>query len=708
MWLPWLNITVTSYVDLIYYIIGRNKQAEESSPSTTSWGSRLFGWGRSAPAPPRGAEALQSMSRPPLWAVIIGINDYHESSKMAKLSGAVPDADSINDYLQSELKVPSSQIRNLRDKQATRAGIIAAFEWLRDLNPPDFKPQDPILIYYAGHGGEVPTKGVQTLIPVDYIPDKQPPIPDRTVAALINQIAKKQGNNITVILDCCHSGSGARGDEDETTTVRGGELHPNDAPEGLDSHIVAGYKPPQPTGGTRGIKVAKGFANQDMNSHVLLAACSANELAKEDKKDDRPRGRFTGALLELFRNTSPDQITYFEVLTRMPKIDDQNPQVEGFHQKRIFFDAKVLPPTRHTYEVNIDSKGRFIVEAGRAHGITDGAEFTVYKNKESVPDSPLGKLVAQERSIKPFTTIFLPNSEGAPKPFEGSAIAIQTKVGALEDLKIHVPLETQYLPVFEAVARELDGAGPELCRIKLVENKAEAKLGIVAEGNKQVAFNVLETRATDYGFTRMPYTVDCVTDDLHRVLRAASHYHLHLNLEHFNNKIKEGIKIEFYALEDKEDEYGEDYREPVGPDLYRDGKVEIDVDDETRYGMKITNSTPFNLHFACFFFDHADFSITALNEMAAKTAYRKDPPLLKGASAEMGYGRLGIPPFQCDVPGGLDLAVGFLKFYFTEEPVDLSHIPQISPFTGTRGVAPSMDRKNPAWGTVIIPVVLKV
>ncbi|KAF6743200.1 hypothetical protein DFP72DRAFT_1080537 [Ephemerocybe angulata] len=322
---------------------------------------------------------------------------------MAKLSGAVPDADSINDYLQSELKVPSSQIRNLRDKQATRAGIIAAFEWLRDLNPPDFKPQDPILIYYAGHGGEVPTKG-------------------------------KQGNNLTVILDCCHSGSGARGDEDETTTVRGGELHPNDAPEGLDSHIVTGYKPPQPTGGTRGIKVAKGFANQDMNSHGQPAA-----------------------------------------------------------------------PT----------------------------------------NSPMIGL-----------------GDDSPVPF------------------------------------------------KFVENKAEAKLGIVAEGNKQVAFNVLETRATDYGFTRMPTTFI----------------------------IKEGVKIEFYALEDKEDEYGEDNREPVGPDLYRDGRVEIDVDDETRYGMKITNSTPFNLHFACFFFDHADLSTTALNEMVAKTAHRKDPPLLKGATTEMGYG----------------------------------------------------------------------
>jgi hypothetical protein len=59
--------------------------------------------------------------------------------------------------------------------------------------------QDPILIYYAGHGGEVPSNNedkTQTLIPVDYVAEQIFPIPDRTVAALINGIAKKHGNNI--------------------------------------------------------------------------------------------------------------------------------------------------------------------------------------------------------------------------------------------------------------------------------------------------------------------------------------------------------------------------------------------------------------------------------------------------------------------------------------------------------------------------------
>jgi hypothetical protein len=95
------------------------------------------------------------------------------------------------------LQVPKEQIDNLRDKNATRSGIIAAFERMRDNR--NIKRDDPILIYYAGHGGEVPSNHkakTQALIPVDYVPEQIHPIPDRTVAALINGISKHHGNNI--------------------------------------------------------------------------------------------------------------------------------------------------------------------------------------------------------------------------------------------------------------------------------------------------------------------------------------------------------------------------------------------------------------------------------------------------------------------------------------------------------------------------------
>ena len=126
----------------------------------------------------------------------------------------------------------------------------------------------------------------------------------------------------TVIFDCCHSGSGTRGDDEtDESTARTCELSPKDSPDGLDAAIYKANPEPEAETGTRGLRFAKGFAMKDMNSHILLAACSANELAREDKKAQDAHGRFTTALLELLRTVHPDQITYADILSKIPRID---------------------------------------------------------------------------------------------------------------------------------------------------------------------------------------------------------------------------------------------------------------------------------------------------------------------------------------------------------------------------------------------------
>ena len=125
--------------------------------------------------------------------------------------GAVPDADAVRDYLQVHLGVPSSQIRNLRDGNATRAAITKDIMDIAFNNR--IKEGDPILIYYAGHGGsadtpegwpgwEVGSTGkIELLIPHDYsslLEDRNPKhgIPDRTLGALLSHLASKKGDNI--------------------------------------------------------------------------------------------------------------------------------------------------------------------------------------------------------------------------------------------------------------------------------------------------------------------------------------------------------------------------------------------------------------------------------------------------------------------------------------------------------------------------------
>jgi hypothetical protein len=227
-------------------------------------------------------------------------------------------------------------------------------------------------------------------------------------------------------------------------------------------------------------------------------------------------------------------------------------------------------------------------------------------------------MVARESNIKAFKSILEP--VGNAPQLTVSAVAIQTRVGVSEDLLIHVPMEAQYMPVFEVVAEGMAGEGPDPCKITLV-NKDQAKLEIVShedeEGQLRFSFNTFDPRATEHGFTRMPYSVDSDADDLYRVLRAAAHYNFHLHVNHPNNQIQGKITIDFFPLEVGYDDDLQVIHSPVeGVNLHNVdvGRIEYFVDKDTAYGMRVTNNSPWDLHFSCFFFDHADFSISEFLE----------------------------------------------------------------------------------------------
>lgn len=134
--------------------------------------------------------------------MLIGINNYN-SSEFLPLRGAEPDTLQFKSYLTDRLKVPESQIVVLLNENATRKRIVKSLESMAS-DKRIFKG-DPILIFYAGHGGETPVKDstgeykIQMLIPFDFNVDesnKVPGIPDLTIGSLIDKIAEKKGDNI--------------------------------------------------------------------------------------------------------------------------------------------------------------------------------------------------------------------------------------------------------------------------------------------------------------------------------------------------------------------------------------------------------------------------------------------------------------------------------------------------------------------------------
>jgi hypothetical protein len=123
----------------------------------------------------------------------------------------------------------------------------------------------------------------------------------------------------TIIFDSCHSGSGTR-TSDPSRLARVSKLE-NNVPSDLDRDIWGNeledmQKQKEETEGARSSVVPSFSALAGLRSHVLLAACRAEEQAWEENK----RGVFTKAFLQTLRSVELDKLTYKDVLFRMPEI----------------------------------------------------------------------------------------------------------------------------------------------------------------------------------------------------------------------------------------------------------------------------------------------------------------------------------------------------------------------------------------------------
>ncbi|PVG00045.1 hypothetical protein CPB86DRAFT_702211 [Serendipita vermifera] len=275
----------------------------------------------------RNLSAQADPNAPRLFALLIGINEY-ASPNVRNLYGAVSDAKAIQEYLEVTLGVPTEQISCLHNSQATRAAIIQKLTELQ--MDPRIQRGDPILVYYAGHGGETDAPigwetndpMVQMLIPYDFSAEIDVvntkisgggnvvyAIPDRTIGTLLERVAFEKGDNLTVIFDCCHSGSGTRGfgtgpdSQDRTLGIT------TTFPADIDMDILSSSR-------TLVSAIPAGFLHSNLQSHVLLAACNSNELAREV----RGRGVFTQALLKALRESGIENLSYSDLIDGLPSL----------------------------------------------------------------------------------------------------------------------------------------------------------------------------------------------------------------------------------------------------------------------------------------------------------------------------------------------------------------------------------------------------
>ncbi len=160
-------------------------------------------------------------------ALLIGIDHYPDSSM--RLEGCLNDVYLMSQILQ-EGGFDGSEIRLLLDQRATAAAMAERLEWLVD----GARPGDERVLFYAGHGAQIPSSSPtalepdrlnETLVPVDFdwddpsthFTDKQfhryySHLPFKTAVGddAIHGGAEP-GVHLVAIFDCCHAAGMTRG-----------------------------------------------------------------------------------------------------------------------------------------------------------------------------------------------------------------------------------------------------------------------------------------------------------------------------------------------------------------------------------------------------------------------------------------------------------------------------------------------------------------
>jgi len=281
----------------------------------------------------------------------------------------------------------------------------------------------------------------------------------------------------------------------------------------------------------------------------------------------------------------------------------QNPQCEGFFQTRILFNSKAPGKDRVLYKIRRQSQ-KWVMDAGAVHGITDGAYFDLYQDRDSTLNGTLlGTLVVLHTD--PLTStldIILEASGSLPK----GGYALRTRIRFEEDLRIHVATNVQ-LPLAQALASDVEKT-PFSHRILLVE-KEKADLEFTLE-EESVVVNLLDSVVTTLGLTvRIPFFIMYIVSTF---IRAASHFYWHLRRKSDTQAFHKKIQVEFTEVVQSEEEYDDHLRPifyPVGPNFNHENIIDIRIQQGKMYGIKIINNSDVALYPFLFFFDNSDFSI---------------------------------------------------------------------------------------------------
>ncbi len=325
-------------------------------------------------------------------ALIIGIDKYPNLSERAQLDGCARDARQIAELLETRFGFPADQIRRLIDEEATQAGILDALKTLAS----EVKENDAVVIHYSGHGSqrvareEVKTRAgtmEETLVAHDS--GHEDPHPNRDVSgddlrAWISQMTAKTPN-VTLILDCCHSGTLATMRHDGRPAPRVRSVKPDlRSPDGSAGRITR-----------RDVTGPASFIR-----HVVIAACRDKESAHETVFEDGSHGALTWNLLRELESlpdgACPTYLDVFEpVRSRVNgEFAAQQPQLEGVRDRELFGLSELVPAS--FLPIQQREADRVVLGGGATCGVAEKSVWTVHPPQAREGAETLGRVEVYE------------------------------------------------------------------------------------------------------------------------------------------------------------------------------------------------------------------------------------------------------------------------------------------------------------------------
>ncbi|KAJ7847293.1 caspase domain-containing protein [Mycena leptocephala] len=584
------------------------------------------------------------------------------------LLGAVNDARAFERYLMDILHVPPANIAFIENEKATRSAILSTFKshFLDNRNIPDHG-ETAMILYFAGHGSRVMVEG--NLIAHNSKVEVMCPVDERTTNRagwLLRELAEKKGPNITVILDCCHSGGMGRNTERARTARTSSRVIP---PE-LDSHLWKGK--------ADDIQSCRMWS-PSATSHVLLAACRESETASEIKYDGTSHGHFTKHLVSLLQSTDLENTTYTELMNQIPKLHGQTPHCGGTRRNRLVFTGKYpvtgphsvpLTPLNNSDFTNgstllqpkePDSSQIFQVEMGSVEGVVPGTEFSAHTPNNTFI------CILEAQSVQVAHTILVAK-RGTPliNIPRGSRAVVSDWKNEPMLLLVHIPTDFAYTAQLFPPTRTRR-------TLKYVQAPSLDQAHIVVRNDGDEI--MIEPRTGTMRKCR-------------------------------EKPIEGKFALEMHHLMGDYPQRKPDPRVGKDGNMVENGEVRFASEVGAKYGFTIRNASAEELFPYLFYFDPDAYTIHLLYEPAGA---RVMAPLLCENTVTIGMGSEAA--FEFTLPVGEQCSSGLLKLFVSNVYIDLEWIQQeVSPFNplfgGARKPHRALDALGPTWDALTVIVTM--